>query len=84
MITTNNCARFNKNNIDNKSLNNRLNVVDDLSFILFQVEKKIKNENFQFKQYYDNYDVEFDFDIEFNLNNIVFIIEKSKLTKIFF
>ena len=83
-IATNDRARFNENDIDDESLNNRSNVVDDSLLFLFQNEKKNENENFQFEQHHDDYDVEFDFDIEFDSNNVVFIIEKTKSTKIFF
>ena len=83
-IATNNRARFNENDIDDESLNNRSNIVDDLSLFLFQNEKKNENENFQFEQHHDDYDDEFDFDFEFVSNDVVFIIEKTKSTKTFF
>ena len=83
-IATNDRARFNENDIDDESLNSRSNVVDDLSLFLFQNEKKDENENFQSEQYHDDYDVKFDSDIEFDSNDVVFIIEKTESTETFF
>ena len=83
-ITTNDRARFNESDIDDESLNSRSNVVDDSSLFLSQNERKNENENFQFEQYHDDYVVEFDFDIKFDSNDVVFIIERTKSTKTFF
>ena len=82
-VATDDRARFNESDIDDESLDNRSNVVDDSSLFLSQNEKKNENENFQFEQHHDNYVVEFDFDIEFDSNDVVSIIEKTESTETF-
>ena len=83
-VATNDRARFNESDIDDESLDNRSNVVDDSSLFLSQNEKENENENSQFEQHHDDYDVEFDFDIESDSNDVVFIIERTESTKAFF
>ena len=83
-ITTDDRARFNESDIDDESLDSRSNVVDDSSLFLSQNEKRDENENSQSEQHHDDYDAKFDFDIEFDSNDVVSIIERTESTKTFF
>ena len=74
-----NCERSKKNDEIDETINNRVEIVVDFLLFLFRNEK-----SFQFEQH-NNYD-DFDFDIEierfvFEFSNIVFITEKTKISK---
>ena len=83
-ITTDDRARLNESDIDDESLDNRSNVVDDLSLFLFQNERGNEDENSQSEQHHDDYDAEFDFDIEFDSDDVVSIIEETESTETLF